>query len=277
MRSAPPLRLVDSHAHLDMEDFDSDRESVVERSFEGGLEGILCPADLTDARGLEITLGMASRHPGVFAAAGIHPHHAAHFRASHMDVLRRLAAEKVICAVGEVGVDFHYNLSPPQAQREAFRAQAILAGELGLPLIVHTRQAGQEAADILEQSKSSNRGVFHCYTEDWPLAERLLGMGFWISFSGILTFPRADSLREVASRIPKDRVLVETDSPYLVPAPHRGKVKRNEPRFVVEVARVLAEVQGLAPEEMAKITVGNFRALFQAEPRPVPSLPSPRV
>ncbi|OGD11093.1 MAG: hypothetical protein A2Y86_08390 [Candidatus Aminicenantes bacterium RBG_13_62_12] len=245
-----------------MEDFDGDRESVVERAAGEGLEGILCPADLTSRRSLEVTLGLAERFPMVSAAAGVHPHQASQYRPEHLAELRRLADEKKICAIGEVGLDFHYNLSPPETQRAAFRAQAVLAGELGLPLIIHTRDAGQEAADILEQSGLEGRGVFHCFTEDWKLGERLIDMGYFLSFSGILTFPRAGALRDVARRVPGDRLLVETDSPYLVPVPYRGRVKRNEPRFVVEVARILADVQGLSPESLAALTSSNFRSLF---------------
>ncbi|MBM3297323.1 MAG: TatD family deoxyribonuclease, partial [Candidatus Aminicenantes bacterium] len=238
------------------------RESVVERSFQHGLGGILCPAELTSGRSLEVTLGLTERFSKIAAAAGVHPHVASRFRAEHLDALRALAAEKKICALGEVGLDFHYNLSPPGAQREAFRAQAALAGELGLPLIIHTREAGQEAADILADLGVETRGVFHCYTGDRLLAERLVAMGYFLSFSGILTFPGAGSLRETARRVPADRLLVETDSPFLVPVPHRGRVKRNEPRFVAEVAGVLAGLLGLAPERIAEATSGNYRRLF---------------
>ncbi|MBN2199458.1 MAG: TatD family hydrolase [Candidatus Aminicenantes bacterium] len=265
------MPLTDSHAHLDMEDFDSDREEVVERSFRGGLEGILCPADLTSRRGLEVTLGLTKRFPKLWAAAGVHPHNASLFRREHLDEIKRLAAENAICAVGEIGLDFHYNLSPPDTQRAAFRDQAALAGELGLPVIVHTRDAGQEAADILERAGGTLRGVFHCFTEDRTLAERVIGMGYWLSFSGILTFPKSAPLRETARSVPRDRLLVETDSPYLVPVPHRGRIKRNEPLFVAEVARVLAEIHGLAPELLAEITSRNFRALFPVGSAPVRS------
>jgi len=268
MRTAASLPLTDSHAHLDMEDFDHDREEVVERAFEGGLQGILCPADLTSRRGLELTLGLADRFPHLWAAAGVHPHNASLFRREHLDEIRNLAAGNKICAVGEIGLDFHYSLSPPETQRAAFRAQALLAGELGLPVIVHTRDAGQEAADILAEAGAEIRGVFHCFTEDRPLAERLIGMGYMLSFSGILTFPGAGALRETARCVPRDRLLVETDSPYLVPVPHRGRVKRNEPLFVAAVARVLAGLHDLAPESLAEITSRNFRGLFPVAAEP---------
>lgn len=262
----PQPSFTDSHAHLDMEDFDADREAVVERAFGAGLRDILCPADLTGGRSLETTLGLAERFPGVSTAAGVHPHNASLFRPEHLDELERLAASNTIRAVGEIGLDFHYNLSPPDRQRAAFREQAALAVRLGLPLIVHTRSAGQEAADILEGLSGDARGVFHCYTEDRALADRLTGMGFFISFSGILTFPGAGALRETARGLPRDRLLVETDSPYLVPVPHRGRVKRNEPRFVAEVVRVLAGLLGVSPEEAADLTSRNYRRLFFSRP-----------
>jgi len=265
MKSTEPagaLPLVDSHAHLDMEEFDEDREQVVERAFQAGLCAILCPADLTVERSLEKTLGLAARFPALRAAAGVHPHQAAHFRTEHLTRLRELCAEKKISAVGEVGLDFHYDFSPAESQRPAFRAQAALARETGLPLIIHTRSAGQEAADIVEQENPPAAGVLHCYTEDWALAERMLDRGFYISFSGILTFPKAASLREVARRIPLDRLLVETDSPFLSPVPFRGLVKRNEPRYVIEVAKTLAELKGITPERLAEATTANFFRLF---------------
>jgi TatD DNase family protein len=249
-----------------MEDFDGDREAVVERAFDAGLRDILCPADLTGGRSLEVTLGLAERFPGVSAAAGVHPHNASLFRPAHLDALERLAADGKIRAVGEIGLDFHYNLSPPDRQRDAFREQAALAVRLGLPVIVHTRSAGQEAADVLEDLGAGAGGVFHCYTEDRALAERLTGMGFFISFSGILTFPGAGALRETARGIPPDLLLVETDSPYLVPVPHRGRVKRNEPRYVAEVIRVLASLLGVQPENAAGLTSANYRRLFFPRP-----------
>lgn len=253
---------MDSHAHLDLEEFDKDREQSVERAWEAGLAAILCPADLTVENSLAKTLGLAARYPALRAAAGIHPHQAAHFRADHLAELKRLAAAGKILALGEVGLDFHYNFSPAESQRAAFRAQAAAARETGLPLIIHTRRAGQEAADIVEQENPGGRGVMHCYTEDWGLAQRMLDLGYFISFSGILTFPKAEPLREVARRIPLDKLLVETDSPYLVPVPFRGKIKRNEPRYVIEVAKTLAALKGISLEQLAATTTANFKKLF---------------
>jgi TatD DNase family protein len=256
------LGVVDSHAHLDLEEFDQDREQVLERAREAGLAAILCPADLTIVRSLEKTLALAAGHPALRAAAGVHPHQASHFRADHLAELKRLAGAGKILALGEVGLDFHYSYSPAESQRAVFRAQAATARETGLPLIIHSRSAGQEAADIVEQENPGGRGVMHCYTEDWDLAERMLDLGYFISFSGILTFPKAESLREVARRVPLDRLLVETDSPYLVPVPFRGKIKRNEPRHVIEVARTLAALKGISLEKLSEVTTANFFRLF---------------
>ncbi len=255
--------LVDSHAHLDMEDFDPDRDEVLDRARNAGVESVLCPVELTEPRSLAVLLDLKSRKDGIYLAAGVHPHRAKFFQPEHLARIRELAAAGLICALGEVGLDFHYDFSPAEVQRQAFRDQVALAGELDLPLIVHTREAGQEAADIMAETGFAGPGVLHCYTEGWALAERMLAGGFLVSFTGILSFPKADNVRQVARRVPLDKLMVETDSPYLVPAPWRGKKKRNEPAYVVEVAKALAEVKGLAPEALAEATTANFKALFR--------------
>jgi TatD DNase family protein len=254
--------LVDSHAHLDMKDFDPDREQVLERAREKGVSAVLCPAEVTQPPGLNLLLDLGRSRPEVKLAAGVHPHQAKNFTEDHLTKIRELATAGTICALGEVGLDFHYDFSPPEAQRTAFRRQVALAGELGLPLIIHTRKAGMEVAEIMAEAGFQGRGVLHCYTEGWDLARRVLDKGFYLSFTGILTFPKADDVREVARRVPLDRVMVETDSPYLVPEPWRGRIKRNEPWLVAEIARVLAEVKGLAAEDIAAATTRNFAELF---------------
>jgi TatD DNase family protein len=258
----------DSHAHLDLEAFDADRDAVVARAFEAGLEAILCPADLACNRSLALVLDLARRHPRVLAAAGVHPHQAGLFGAEAEAALRRLAAEGSIRAVGEIGLDFHYNLSPPAAQRRAFRAQLGLAAELNLPVIVHSREAGAEVLDAVREAGPPRGGALHCFTESWPVAARALDLGLHISFSGILTFPGAADLRETARRIPGGRLLVETDAPYLAPVPFRGKGRRNEPAWVVETARVLAGLRGARLEDLADETSRNFRGLFGFEKCP---------
>jgi TatD DNase family protein len=255
--------LVDSHAHLDMPDFDPDRDLVLERAREAGVRTVLCPAELAESSSLPAILDLRNRYPDqVVAAAGVHPHRAKDLSDAHLGTLRALAEAGAVKAVGEVGLDFHYDFSPPDAQRRAFREQVLLAGQLGLPLIVHTRQAGSEAADIIARAGFEGRGVLHCYTEGWDLARTMLDRGFLISFTGILTFPKAGEVREVARKVPLDRLMVETDSPYLVPVPWRGKKKRNEPALVADVARALAALRGLTVEALAEATTRNFRALF---------------
>jgi TatD DNase family protein len=176
--------------------------------------------------------------------------------------LQELAAQKKICAVGEIGLDFHYNLSPPEDQIEVFRTQLNIAQELGLGVVVHSRKAAQNIAAAIEKEDFDQGGVLHCFTEDWEFAVHMLDRKFLISFSGILTYPNAHSLREVAKKLPLKKILIETDSPYLVPVPHRGKLKRNEPCYVKEVAHALSEIKKVPLEEIARITSDNFISLF---------------
>jgi len=257
------LGLTDSHAHLDMEPFDADRDEVVARALAAGLEAVLCPADLTSARSVSCVLDLVRRYPRLLAAAGVHPHQAGLYGPEAEAALRRLAAEGTVRAVGEIGLDFHYGFSTPSDQRRAFRSQLGLAAELGLPVIVHSREAGGEVLDALREAKLTRGGVLHCFTDTWAVAAGALDLGLHISFSGILTFPGAAGLRDTARRIPADRLLVETDAPYLAPVPYRGKERRNEPAWVVETARVLAGLRGAALEDLADGTSRNFRALFR--------------
>ena len=252
---------IDSHAHLDMEDFDRDRDAVLDRAGRAGVRAILCPRELTiDRPALPGAPAGGPRPPLILAAAGIHPHEARRATPKTIARLEALAAAREIRAVGEIGLDFHYNLSPPETQRELFRAQLGLAGRAGLPVIVHSRNAGEEILRIIREEQFAAGGVLHCFTESWEIASAALEAGFFISFSGIVTFPKARELREVAEKVPLDRILVETDAPYLAPVPHRGK--RNEPAFVVETARVLAELRGLPLERFATATSDNFVRLF---------------
>ena len=256
--------LVDSHAHLDMEEFDADRDEVIRRAFRAGLRAILCPADLIHPESLEKVLNMARNH-AVVAAAGVHPHQASSFRDSHASQMESLAQAGAIRAVGEIGLDFHYNLSPPEVQTAVFRKQLALAEALGLPAVVHSRNSGDALREAVEAEGFSRGGILHCFTEDLAVAEDMIARGFLISFSGILTFPGASSLRETAARIPTDRLLVETDAPYLTPAPFRKRVRRNEPVFVAVTAEVLAGIKNLTPGETAEITTENFFRLFPFE------------
>jgi TatD DNase family protein len=257
-----PVELADSHAHLDMEEFDHDRDEVIRRAWEGGVRDILCPAEMTNSSSPATVLGLAARYPWIRAAAGIHPHQAKEFALSLMDEVKKLGRTEKIEAIGEIGLDYHYNLSPPEKQREVFRAQLGLAQELALPVIIHSRNSGKDITAAVEEEAFTRGGVLHCFTEDWETAERMMDRGFSISFSGILTYASAANLRQIARRIPSGKLLVETDSPYLVPGPLRAKNKRNEPAFVLETVAVLASLRNTPPPEMARTCLENFRRLF---------------
>jgi TatD DNase family protein len=257
--------LVDSHAHLDMEEFDEDRSQVVERAFEQGIKAILCPAEVTHAQSVPKILDLIEKYQSLIAAAGVHPHQAKSFSPECTRRIKELAEAKKIKAIGEIGLDFHYNLSTPAEQEDAFRHQLNLAQELGLPVVVHSRNSGKKLVQAVEEEHFSQGGVLHCFTEDWEVAKQMMNRNFFISFSGILTFSKAPLLREVAKKIPLEKLLVETDSPYLVPVPFRGLKKRNEPAYVVEVAKVLAEIKDIALEELSEVTSRNFEFLFSFE------------
>jgi TatD DNase family protein len=253
--------LVDSHAHLDMPEFDADREDVVRRARDVGIGTILCPAELASATSVPTILDLVAAHPRFLAAAGVHPHQAKAWAENHAKTLRELQRTGQIAAIGEIGLDFHYDFSTPGEQRSALRDQLRLAGELDLPVIIHSRLAGPEVIAAVRDTGFSQGGILHCFTEGWDVASAVIDLGFLISFSGILTFPKARSLRDVARKVPADRLLVETDSPFLAPVPLRSK-KRNEPAFIVETARVLAGLKGLPFEDLAAATTRNFDALF---------------
>jgi TatD DNase family protein len=259
------LEFVDSHAHLDLEDFDSDRDQVIERAFEAGIKTILCPAEATSLKSLEITFRLTSKYNSLCAAAGAHPHKAKDIKTDLAQKLQDLASKNQIVAIGETGLDFHYNFSSPQKQIDAFRRQLSIAQELTLPVIVHSREAGPEIINSLKQENFDQGGILHCFTEDWRTAKEMLNHNFLISFSGILTFPKAHALRDVAQKIPLEKLLVETDSPYLVPAFYRGKTQRNEPSFIVETAEVLAGIKKVSLTELSAATTENFISIFKFE------------
>lgn len=257
--------LVDSHAHLSMEAFDSDREEVIQRAFQAGIRAILCPAEVTAPRDLENALGLAEKYPNIIAAAGIHPHSAKVLTEDNLRMIEDLAARKLIHAVGEIGLDFHYNFSSQEEQIESFRLQLQLAESLKLPVIIHSRLAEEAVTEALAQTNFTQGGVLHCFTESTRFALDMLTRDFYISFSGIVTFPSAHDLRDTAREIPLEKMLVETDSPYLTPVPHRGKIKRNEPWLVKETAQVLAALKQVPEDEFALTTTRNFEACFMFE------------
>ncbi|MBI3394042.1 MAG: TatD family hydrolase [Nitrospirae bacterium] len=252
--------LVDTHAHLAMKEYDGDRDAVVLRAREAGVSRIVSIS--TDAASARETVGLAEKFEGVFAGVGVHPHDSGKIRPGDLDEILALAAHPRVVAWGEIGLDYHYDHSPRDVQREVFRRQVALARKAGLPLIVHTREADADTLAVLgEEGARELGGVFHCFSGDAALARAALDMGFHVSFSGIVTFKKAEVLRGVARLIPSDRLLVETDAPYLAPVPHRGK--RNEPARVALVAACLAEVRGASVEEVARVTTENAERLFR--------------
>jgi len=254
--------MIDSHAHLDMEAFDLDRDEVLNRAEAAGVRKILSLALLDEKASYEQAFEMVERSEMLRTAVGCTPHDAKDFGADGEKLLEVLAGRPKVVAIGEVGLDYHYNLSPPETQRDVFRRQIRVARKLSRPLIIHHREAEADLIAILDEEGASEVGcVFHSYTAGPELARAGLDRGFYISFSGILTFKNAKSLREVAGTVPLDRLLVETDCPYLAPVPHRGK--RCEPAFVVETARVLAEVLGIPVQEVEEATDENFHRMFR--------------
>jgi TatD DNase family protein len=252
--------LIDTHTHLDDTRYEADREATIERARQAGVGAfVTIGCDLTTSRS---AVALADSHTDVYASIGVHPHEVKHIGDGWYDDLRRLARHEKVVAYGEIGLDYHYNHSPPQEQRQRFREQVQLARELRLPVVIHTREAQEDTVSILKEEKASEiGGVFHCFSGDAWLAKDALDLGFYLSFSGILTFANAGMLRDIAKQTPLDRLLIETDCPYLTPIPHRGK--RNEPAFVSHVAKQLAVIRPeLSVEEIAQVTSDNARRLF---------------
>ena len=254
--------IIDSHCHLADEAFESDLDATVARAKEAGLTRALVILAAGDEAEAARARKVRDAWGAVVFATGVHPHNAGAF-AGRADgaVAAMLAHAKpfAACAYGEIGLDYHYDFAPRDVQREVFRLQLAMAKHLGRPVIIHTREATDDTFEILAQAPGV-RGVFHCFTGDAAMARRALDIGFHVSFSGILTFPRAEGIREAAALVPDDRLLVETDSPYLAPAPYRGK--RNEPAHVVRVVEALAAVRGTTAARVAERTSLNFDGLF---------------
>jgi len=255
---------VDSHAHIDGPEFDADREEVIQRAQSASVSAILNVGTGDPHSGaFERAINLGKSHPSIYTAIGTHPHDARLYDDAAEEKTKALIqnGERVV-AWGEIGLDFHYDNSPRDVQVAVFKRQLRAARELELPVIIHTREAEAETIEILktENDGADRRGVFHCFSGSRDLAQRGVELGFMISFSGIVTFKKAEELRETARQVPLDQLLIETDCPYLAPVPHRGK--RNEPAYVVEVARCLADVHGVKLEELAHITAENFIRFF---------------
>jgi TatD DNase family protein len=256
--------MIDSHCHLADEAFEADLDAVIDRAQRAGMTGALCIL----AAGDEVEAGRAEavrgRWNAVRFSAGVHPHNAKDFegRAAESAATTRATADRfAACAIGEIGLDYHYDFSPPAIQQSVFEAQIALAVELRKPVIIHTREAEDDTFAMLRNTGTAlTGGVFHCFTGDDRMARRALDIGFHVSFAGIVTFPKAGTIREAAKLVPLDRLLVETDSPYLAPVPFRGK--RNEPAHVGRVLDVLAELRGESRASLAERTAANFARLF---------------
>jgi TatD DNase family protein len=255
---------IDSHAHIDGPEFNDDREAVIQRARNAGVGAILNVGTGNPHSGdLERGVALAESYGSIFAAAGVHPHDARHFDGNaERRLIDLIDQNSNIIAWGEIGLDFHYDNSPREAQRDAFRRQLKLANERKLPVIIHSREAEGETIEIMRGSNTGGNvaGVMHCFSGSQTFAEQAIELGFFISFSGIVTFKKAVELQEVAVRVPADRLLIETDCPYLAPIPYRGK--RNEPAYVVEVARQLAALRDVELEEIEDITTTNFARAF---------------
>jgi TatD DNase family protein len=257
--------LVDSHCHLDFTDFDEDRDAVIARARTAGVDTMVTIS--TRVRRFTEIRALAERYDRIFCSIGTHPHNATEEADVTADDLVRIAADPRVVAIGEVGLDYHYDKSPRAAQRQGFLRHIAAARVTQLPLVIHAREADADIAAILseEMGKGAFPAVLHCFSSGRDLALRGVELGLYVSFSGILTFKRSDELRAIAAEIPLDRLLVETDAPYLAPTPHRGR--RNEPSYVVETARVLAEARAMPFDALAAATSDNFYRVFNKVPR----------
>lgn len=251
--------LVDSHAHLQWASFDRDREQVIGRAREVGVEYIVNVG--FDVDGSRKAVELAERYEGLYATVGIHPHNVSQFNDDVLDELRRLAGHAKVVAIGEIGLDYYRDLSPRTAQRRAFEAQLVLAEELGLPVVVHDREAHGEILEVLSRFEGRVEGVMHCFSGSREMAERCVRYGFYISFAGPVTFPNARSLQAIARWIDLSKILLETDSPWLAPQEMRGK--RNEPAFLPFIAKKIAKLKGISLTELTEATTKNAKEIFQ--------------
>ncbi|UYO47177.1 TatD family hydrolase [Rhodopseudomonas palustris] len=258
--------LVDSHCHLDFPDFADDLAGIVARAEASGVGRMVTIS--TRVKKLPDLVAIVERFPNVYCSVGTHPHHADEEDGITTEELVKLAQHPKVVAFGEAGLDYFYEMGSRPAQERGFRAHIAAARETGLPLVIHTREADEDCGKILEEEmgKGAFRAVLHCYTGGRDLAMKAIDLGLMISFTGILTFKKSQTLRDLAAELPADRVMVETDSPYLAPGKYRGK--RNEPAYVVETAKVLAEVRGVSLDEIARQTTENFFRLFGKVPAP---------
>ena len=252
----PELTLIDTHAHLDSTDYNEDRAAVIARTFADGIGVITVGVDLSSS---EAALKLAQRHRFIWAGVGVHPHEAKTFNNEVNEALRELASDPKVVAIGEIGLDYYRDLSPRKVQRDVLAEQIELANQVDLPVIIHNRESTKDMLAILRAHRP-RRGVIHSFLGDLDLAREFMDLGLYLGIGGPLTFKKNDILRDAVTRIPLERILLETDCPYLTPVPYRGK--RNEPAYVCYVAEEIARLKGITSEQVARLTTENARGLF---------------
>ncbi|MBN2030376.1 TatD family hydrolase [bacterium] len=253
--------LIDTHAHLNLTPFDGDRESVVRRAKEAGVEMIVDVG--TDLETSRKAIQNSQLIEGVCAAVGIHPHDSVKAGKKDLDKIEKWLDDPEVIAVGEIGLDYHYDFSPPEIQQELFSKQLLMAQEKGFPVIIHMREAMQDGLETIDRSgKAPWKGVFHCYGGTVEEVHTVIERGFFVSFTGVVTFPNFKNIEKIRA-VPLERLLLETDAPYMAPVPHRGK--RNEPGFLIHTASALAAIYGIDYETLAEVTTANARRLFGLE------------
>jgi TatD DNase family protein len=254
--------LIDSHSHIEMKAFDRDRDQVIARAKDVGVDYIIAVGiSLEDCKRV---VSVTKKYKKVYGVIGIHPHHAKDIDNRTYDSLRQMVNNDKIVAYGEIGLDFFRNLSPRDVQIKRFGEQLELASELGLPVVIHDREAHAQTMNILEQWEGDKRGIIHCFSGDYGMARKCLDMGFYISIPGTITFRNSGQLRDVVKKVPMDRLLVETDAPFLTPQSKRGE--RNEPAYVIYTALRIAEIKGVPVEEVERITYKNTLNVFGINP-----------
>jgi TatD DNase family protein len=254
--------LADSHCHLDHEQFNADRDAVIERALGAGVGCMVAIGTGDGPPDLETGIRLADRYPEIYATVGVHPHDAAKASAETFQRMAELLRHPKVVALGEIGLDYHYDFSPRDTQRDVFVEQMRVASDARKPIVIHTREAWEDTLALIEKHWTPTRlpGIMHCFSGGPAEAARCVELGFYLSFGGIVTFPKALELQEAARTAAEDRILVETDAPYLAPVPRRGK--RNEPAYVVETARKLAGLRGETPESIAAVTTANLRRVL---------------
>jgi TatD DNase family protein len=256
------MELIDSHAHIQGKEYAGEVTAVIARAREAGVKKIIAVGGAGDMSSNTDAIALAESFPNVYATVGMHPHDAKDVGEKELNRLKELAANPRVVAIGETGLDYYYDHSPREVQRRAFGRFIEMARQTELPIVVHERDAARDVADLLRSEGAGNiRGVIHCFTGNYEAAREYLDLGFYLSFTGIITFKNAEPLREVVRKVPLQRMFVETDSPYLTPVPHRGK--RNEPAYVRFVADLVAKIKTVSLEEVARTTTSNVKELFR--------------